>query len=467
MEVERPGRATRAMEIEKRRREREREKVEMRELLARPVRGTRGMTRVTEMVKRLEMATSSSSKRTPTVSHKGAYDRDRSIYLRPSSDRDPLIYLRTKYGRDRNGWFLLKTEPPADGITLSPVFLEEAPTFRLHSACAAVGSIIYSIGGGYPNDPDIHCPVGLSDVYWIDTLRPKEGWRKLRCSMNYPRTYTRGIAVDGNLYVMGSRKSSLKPEVYIKSDDNSGVEGGFWRVLRDSTSLKGIQVPGVVEGHAVVDLDGGKKRIVMLSACSLISYDIDTDSWSIYHTCIGNHPYTSAFLDGILYYLDHAHPEVMFGLDLSKPNNQPKKVVLGSNCDKSQNCRWTDIICPTTYLFSLGSGKLAALWESDDNICDGPYRMHVYCTIIKMSREADCDGQVNFVACPLSCSNYYVQGSMVSDCLAIFPPETKQRTLENTGTALQPKNKQECRIAAARTKDNMNTIKASQRSTSF
>ncbi|KAH7854652.1 hypothetical protein Vadar_016404 [Vaccinium darrowii] len=377
----------------------------------------------------------SSNKRTPTVSHKGVYDRDRSIYLRPSSDRDPPIYLRTKYGRDRHGWFLLKTEPPASGITLSPVFLEEAPMFRLHSACTAVGSIIYSIGGGDPNDPNIHCPEGLSDVYWIDTLRPKEGWKKLRSSMNYPRTYTRGIAVDGNLYVMGSRKSSLKPEVYIKSDDNGGVDGGFWHVLRDSTGLK------------------------------------DTDSWSIYHTCIGNHPYTSAFVDGILYYLDHAHPEVMFGLDLSKPNNQPKKVVLGSNFDESQNCPWTDIICPTTYLFSLGSGKLAALWESDDNICDGPYRMHVYCTIIKMSREADCDGQVNFVACPLSCSNYYVQGSMVRDCLAVFPPETKQRTLENTflrmGAELQPKNKQECRIAAARTKDNMNTVKASQRSTSF
>jgi len=55
--------------------------------------------------------------------------------------------------------------------------------------------------------------------------------------------------------------------------------------------------------------------------------------------------------------------------------------------------------------------------------------------------------------------------------MASFPPETKQRTLENTflrmGTELQPKNKQECRIAAARTKDNMNTIKASQRSTIF
>lgn len=142
--------------------------------------------------------------------------------------------------------------------------------FRLYSGCAAVGSIIYSIGGGDPNDPDRHCPEGLSDVYWIDTLRPKEGWKKLRCLMNYLRSYTCGIAVDGNLYVMGSCKSSLKPEVYIKSD-NGGVEGGFWHVLRDSTSLKGIHLPGIVEGHAVLDLDGGKKRIVMLSSRSLIS----------------------------------------------------------------------------------------------------------------------------------------------------------------------------------------------------
>lgn len=252
-----------------------------------------------ELVKKFEMAaaaaSSSRSKRISTVPQREECD-----------DRDPSIYVRASMGYRTLGWFLIKIGggPPAHDITLSPVF-------RPFSRCAAMGSTIYSIGGGDPNDPDERSPKRVSDVYCIDTLRPKEGWDKLDRSMTYPRAYTHGVAVDGNLYVMGSFKSSidllsdppvtrsLKPEVYF------GV-AGFWHELRDPpTGLNGdiVDVPHLINGHAVFDLgdhDNGckKKRIVIMrssGSTKLYSYDVDTDSWGVYHNDLHPRLWTGSF----------------------------------------------------------------------------------------------------------------------------------------------------------------------------
>ncbi|KAF7126494.1 hypothetical protein RHSIM_Rhsim11G0078000 [Rhododendron simsii] len=70
-------------------------------------------------------------------------------------------------------------------------------------------------------------------------------------------------------------------------------------------------------------------------------------------------------------------------------------------------------------LVSLGSGKLAAIWEAEGDV---PRHMRVYCSVIEVSA---------FAAYPLSCSSYCLRGSMIHNCLAVFPTETRQRTLEN------------------------------------
>ncbi|KAF7127985.1 hypothetical protein RHSIM_Rhsim11G0078200 [Rhododendron simsii] len=376
-----------------------------------------GTAGVMELVKKYEMAaagTTTRSKRTSTVSQK------------EESDRDPSIYVRASMGYRTLGWFLIKIGggPPAHDINLSPVFTEQAPVFRPFSRCEAMGSTIYSIGGGDPNDPDERSPERVSDVYWIDTLRPKQGWNKLDRSMTYPRAYTHGVAVDGNLYVMGSFKSSidhlrdppvtrsLKPEVYMES---VGVEG-FWRVLRDPpTDLFGdiVDVPHLINGHAVVDLGncdngGEKKRIVIMrssGSTKLYSYDVDTDSWSVYHNDFPPRTFASAFVDGILYYLDYAHPGVMYGLDLSKPNQ--RVVVIGKNHKGNGRHPWMPPALSTPFLVSLGSGKLAALWEAEGDV---PRHMRVYCSVIEVSA---------FAAYPLSCSSYCLRGSMIHECLAV------------------------------------------------
>lgn len=121
-------------------------------------------------------------------------------------------------------------------------------------------------------------------------------------------------------------------------------------------------------------------------------------------------------VDGVFYYQDHNHEREMFGLDLSKPNNQPKRVVLGKSHKESRDCRWWDVL-GVRFMVSLGNGKLAVLWEGTSDVED---HISVYCSVINMSKEMDGCSQVEFVAYPLSCSSYYLQGYMFHDCLAVW-----------------------------------------------
>ncbi|XP_058188781.1 uncharacterized protein LOC131306517 [Rhododendron vialii] len=230
-----------------------------------------------------------------------------------------------------------------------------------------------------------YTPEQLSDVYWIDTSHPELGWNKLDSSLNHPRTSAHVVFDGKRLYAMGccfsddTRRpypydAELKPEVYVVSY-GGGDGGGSWHVLKDPPigSDRAVDVPGRMDGHAVLDLedDGGKKkrRIVVMHSFGyeqLYSYDVDADSWDVYHHHFQPWTYASAFVDGILYYMDHDHLGVMFGLDLNKPNNQPKRVVLKKNFKENKNRRWIpqDIPGPPPYnmppppepfLVSLGS----------------------------------------------------------------------------------------------------------------
>ncbi|KAI8570060.1 hypothetical protein RHMOL_Rhmol01G0003600 [Rhododendron molle] len=379
-----------------------------------------------------------------------------------SGEDDVPIYLRVYRNETYEGgpgffWYVIKTMTDcfngfgASYEKVSPPVFKQEPGPRDYPGCVSVGGTLYVLGGMDSKPPSsffgVHnlSPPGC-DVFYIDTTTlccPEEGvvsgggWKKLDHSMNVPRTCPHAFAINGKIYVMGGQQSP-KPEVL----DTRRMEEG-WRELQDSTD-----VPGQIDGHAVID---GGKRIVVQSRYEphLYCYDVEADSWQVYLEHVIELPtwqpafldWKSAFLDGILYYLDHNRPGVMFGIDVSRPHDaaEPKRVrlPLGSKCE-DWGWHWipqpipenSDLALPTTHLVSLGSGKLGVLWSAFSPFRSKKHELHVYCSTIKMSKEekkheeGGGDDDFDLVARPLSLSHVLVHGSALEDCLAVFPSQT-------------------------------------------
>ncbi|KAG5532572.1 hypothetical protein RHGRI_027011 [Rhododendron griersonianum] len=332
-------------------------------------------------------------------------------------------------------------------VVSPPVFKQE-PSSRVYSGCVAVGGTIYVLGGldfksvDKPRPPNRSFvamrtqSLPNSDVFYIDTTTTPlcgpeggsgGGWKKLDHSMNFPRSNPHAFTVNGKIYVMGGAQPSPKPEVL----DTRRMDQG-WRVLQDSTDAR-----GQITGHAVID--GGKRICLQFRRMRhLYCYDVEADSWQVHREDVLGYPmpesgllsWKSAFLDGILYYLDKERPGVMFGVDLdSAAAAEPKRVRLPLAKSKCEDWDWipqpvlgySDSVLPVTHLVSLGSGKLAVLWSGR-----GPSdELHVYCSTIKMSKEEKkqeeegSGGDFDLVAFPQSLSHVLVHGSSLMDCIAV------------------------------------------------
>ncbi|KAH7850068.1 hypothetical protein Vadar_027341 [Vaccinium darrowii] len=346
-----------------------------------------------------------------------------------------------------------------------PVFKQEPP-HRVYSGCVAVGGTLYVLGGREPPSSSIRRRVANNkkvfhplspphcDVFYMDTTTTTTpvccseeevgvvsvvGWKKLDHSMNLPRSSPYAFTVDGKIYVMGGCHPSPKPEVL----DTRRMDEG-WRELQDSTD-----VPGRIDGHAVID---GGKRIVVQSGIAphLYCYDVEADSWKMYREDVLGYrirkpgflvlDWKSAFLDGILYYLDENRPGVVFGLDVSDETTaaaEPKRVRLPSGKFKCEDWGWpwippsfpddSDLVSPEAHLVSLGSGKLVVLWSTRVRQ-EVSFEVHVYCSTIKISKEEkkqeEGGGDFDLVALPLSLSHVLVHADSLIDCLAVFPSQT-------------------------------------------
>ncbi|KAH7836116.1 hypothetical protein Vadar_032913 [Vaccinium darrowii] len=252
--------------------------------------------------------------------------------------------------------------------------------------------------------------------------------------MNVPRSRPYAFTVDGEIYVMGGCHPSPKPEVL----DTRRMDEG-WRELQDSTD-----VPGKIDGHAVID--GGKRIVVQSRGVPHLYCCVEADSWKMYREDVLGYgmrvpkflDWKSAFLDGILYYVDENWRGALFGVDVSRqPDDiaaEPKRVRLPSGKSKREDWDWSwippsfpddsDLVSPEMHLVSLGSGKLVVLSSATVRL-EGRYEVHVYCSTIKISKEEKQEeggDDFDLVALPLYFSHVLVphlRSSSLVDCLAV------------------------------------------------
>ncbi|KAG5535527.1 hypothetical protein RHGRI_023334 [Rhododendron griersonianum] len=367
---------------------------------------------------------------------------------REHEEEDASIYLRVRMGAARCDWYVIKTNsitPSEDGKPVPPVFAPE-PDCLSFSACVAVGSIIYSLGGvepprdlappSSPRDlarrPVFKFKPPLADVYYIDTNSPEGGWKKLPYSMNTPRAYSaHAFTTNDKIYVVGgsihrvpymfASTPTPMPEVFDTLNQESG-----WRMLVDPPDVPGSNIVG----HGVID---GGKRVVVHSCYDphLYCYDVAADSWKLLReNILGYKATTSATVDGVFYFLDDKKPGAMFGIQVDNCSTmmQPMKVVLTGS---PEDYDWMpqpgyaeeDYMPAEAHFIAVGNGKLAVVY--DHHFFNFRNGRHVCCSTFKMCKVNNERGELGFVAYPLHRSGFAVCGKDLVDCIAVFPSQTR------------------------------------------
>ncbi|CAL5358199.1 unnamed protein product [Camellia sinensis] len=145
--------------------------------------------------------------------------------------------------------------------------------------------------------------------------------------MIVPRVGTHFITINTKIYAVGLqlkmwKRGGIIVSPFVEVLDTVDHQGG-WSKLHDH-HFSDMMSDSII-GHAV--LDGGK-RILMhcFGSPYLFCYDVEANSWKFYSDNFGGNKISSAFVDGILYYVEFRDPGVIFGLDVSNPKNLPKIV---------------------------------------------------------------------------------------------------------------------------------------------
>ncbi|CAL5410829.1 unnamed protein product [Camellia sinensis] len=212
------------------------------------------------------------------------------------------IYFRARRS-DGDDWYEIKSDDSTivDDQTSqirSPIF--PPPNHLAQSSTIAVGSRIYVIGGCDFSGEYTPIPETFKDVYYLDTLCPENGWHKA-FSMMKPRELPYSIASNGKMYVMGSSAMG-EEDPYPWGEVLDTDLGGGWTPLPEDKSMD-----LAVTGHAV--LEGGNRiRVHSVFDPCLHYYDVQDKCWGIYSRDFGVNKNSSAFLDGVPYYVDWTTP---------------------------------------------------------------------------------------------------------------------------------------------------------------
>ncbi|KAL7210787.1 hypothetical protein ACSBR2_013791 [Camellia fascicularis] len=353
------------------------------------------------------------------------------------------IYFRARTD-DGDDWYEIKSDDSTtvddqQNQIMSPIF--PRPNHLAQSSAVAVGSRIYVMGGCDVSVEYTAIPETFKDVYYLDTLCPENGWHKT-FSMMKPREAPYSIASNGKIYVMGS-SAMVEEDPYPWAEVLDTDLGGGWTPLLEDKPMDLF-----VTGHAV--LEGGNRILVhsVFDPC-LHYYDVQDKCWGIYSRDFGVNKSSSAFLDGVLYYVDWTTPGVIYALLVSNGETVPKQVkgledlpfdryknmAIMRSFDCGDGDRYSDDLdfewvpaerpegpSPSVNLVSHGRDELAVIWTGLDFWNVAGAVLHVYFSKLKISKVENAAGVVDeLVAHPLAHKHYRVRASMFVGCLSTCP----------------------------------------------
>ncbi|KAG5545896.1 hypothetical protein RHGRI_018152 [Rhododendron griersonianum] len=262
------------------------------------------------------------------------------------------------------------------------------------SIFVALGSRIYALGGVFPwNIRDLSKSVpmqtALKHVCFCDVARPEEGWKR-GPDLNYGRFNGSAVALNGRIYMFGGTMTngvswSSQPYTEVHHPVN-----GQWtpRSLPPPEDCELFVPPEVYGAHPLPD-----GRILLHSSRTLLSYNVDTDSFSSFDNHFGVVACeASVFLDDFLFF--YRNERGVYGYDVVNRKWLPSPV---------RGLRKGSVIPPDdefqTCLLHLGGGRLCIVWSGcaikDRN------KLIIHSTVFRDDDDEEEDPNKLFV--PLKC----------------------------------------------------------------
>ncbi|KAG5545907.1 hypothetical protein RHGRI_018162 [Rhododendron griersonianum] len=388
-------------------------------------------------------ASSSSTRMEHVFPHKWVVDKD---------------MMMTTSKAEEEGKVREATAPPPPGAcwvegTLTPAVAEMPCDVQWGSNFVAQGSRIYALSRVFPasiRDLSKSLPkqTAFKHVFFCDVARPEEGWRK-GPDLNCGHFHGSAAALDGRIYMFGGTMDNgvlWSSQPYTEVLHPAIV---WWTPLSPPPpeDCELFVPPDVYGAHPLPD-----GRILLHSSLTLLSYNVDTDSFSSFDDDFGVVACdASVFLDGVLFF--YRNERGVYGYDVVNRKWFPslvrglRKGTVIPPDDEFQTCllhlgtrgicmgndvvnrklfpspvgglrKGTVIPCDAqlpTFLLHLGGGRLCIIWSGRAN-----RKLIIRSTVFRASKKTPPDGgEPLFQASIEASKKYCVEGDLMFECLAL------------------------------------------------
>ncbi|KAG5545913.1 hypothetical protein RHGRI_018168 [Rhododendron griersonianum] len=217
-----------------------------------------------------------------------------------------------------------------------------------------------------------------------------------------------------NKFVKGAKE---RKELYNKILELKGNIRVFCRCRPLNTDEIAAGASMAMDFEAAKDVYGAHllpdRRILLHSVCSIVSYDVQADSFSFFENYFGGVACNAAVpLDGVLFF--YREERGVFGYDVVNRKWFPSPVMgLRNGTVLPYDDKYP------TFLRHLGGGRLCIVWSSRVTK-DGKKLLIIRSIVFRVSKKTPPDGgQPLFQASIDSFKKYYLEGDLPFECLAL------------------------------------------------
>lgn len=296
--------------------------------------------------------------------------------------------------------------------TLTPAVAKMPIDVQWGSMFLALGSRIYALGGVLPWNTEMSMKTrirtALRYVFFCDVACPEKGWKR-GPDLNCGRFDGSAAALNEKIYMFGGTVDnnvswSLLP--YTEVHHPAIFE---WIPLKPPPpeDCELFVSPIVIGNHPLPD-----GRILLVTMDTLLSYDVNTDSFSPFDNDFGVVDCdASVLLDGVLFF--YKDRTGLYGYDVVNRKWFPSPV---------RGLRKGTAIPPgdgfETFLLYLGGGRLCIVWSG--RATKDRKKLIIYSTVFRVSKKTrPGHGEPLFLASIEASKWYCVEGESMFHCLAL------------------------------------------------